>query len=221
MRRKYYLLKYLIVGLAWACVCPGISTAAVRSSSSKSPAKTSDAATGINNAAAKTSGPGYKTLTTVKYQGKSYFVVLYVQQNSCNVWLRSRPDMSSKDDMKIMEVTVKNFSSLDAAAKTICSVKSTYDKGKTLVGCGASVGAGICVAGTGPGSAVMCQALISYTTSKGLADCIDGVGGAIANYLGRGEEWDKVRMIGKISTGQFAEAIDKAIDVACTEVQKQ
>lgn len=220
MRRIHYLLKYLIAALVCACLYQGISEAAVRSSS-KSPPKPSDAAARLSDAAtAKTSGQGYKTVGQVRYQGRPYYVVVNVQQGCASVWFRTRPDMSTRDDIKVMDLDVVNLRSLEDATRAICRAKSAYDNGKTIAGCGATIGSGICVAtgGGGLSGVVVCKAVITYTTSKGLADCIDGVGGAIAGLLGREAEWNRYGAAAKLATGQLTEAIVKAIDIACADV---
>lgn len=220
MRRKYYLLKYLIAALIYACLYQGTSEAAVRSSS-----KTSGSGQyqKLDEAAVSpvTSGAAGKMIGKVQYQNRSYYVFIHVQGNYASIWFRVKPDMSTRGDIKVMEITALNFSNIEAAKKAICRAKSTYDNSKALLGCGATIGSGICVATAAPsagGSLLACQAVISYTASKGLADCIDGVSGAIANYLGKGADWDRMRMGAKIATGQWAEAIDKAIDIACADV---
>ena len=160
---------------------------------------------------------------TAKFQGKTYYVDVLKCGATATVWFRVKANACSLGDFQAMNLKANNMTMTDAA-KLICRAKSVYDGGKTLVGCGATIATGLCAAGaapTGGATVAICSGAIMYTADKGLADCIDGVSGYIASFLGQDKVWAAAGFSAKLAGGQWTGAIDKAIDAACADLKKK
>jgi hypothetical protein len=108
------------------------------------------------------------------------------------------------------------------ALQLICRGKYYYDAGKGIAGCASVVGAGVCAYGTAQTAGTLlavCSVTISYGVSKGAVDCLDWVSSSVADRLGYGREWAATATVVHIGSGQWSQAIDKAIDVACSDVR--
>ncbi len=155
--------------------------------------------------------------------GKTYYVDL-VKNNatSATVWFRAYPNACSRYDIRGMELVGQKLTLRDAG-QLICRAKAVYDGGKTVAGCAATVGTGICGVATVPSggtAAAVCGAVVTYTVSKGFADCLYGISDLIAAKLGYDRDWSLVRFQASVGAGQWATAIDKAIDAACADVKR-
>jgi hypothetical protein len=146
-----------------------------------------------------------------------------ISGRNASVWLRVNPHECGKDDVKVMELKAQNLHVAEAA-KLACRAKEIYDGGKTIVGCAATIGTGVCAVSAVPSAgatAAVCTSTLLYTVDKGVADCLMGVSDAIASSLGYEKEWAIVAAKAAIDTGQFAIAIDKMIDGVCADIKKQ
>ena len=123
-------------------------------------------------------------------------------------------------DLKAVDVDVQ-LAKRDEVVQWVCRSKRYIDAGRTIVGCLASVGTGICIAGAVPtagASAVVCTAVIGYTATTGLADCVSGIADVIAGALGKEKEYGQVRLLVAASGGSLSGVISSGIDVACQDV---
>ena len=164
-----------------------------------------------------------QTVRQVWYNGRTYYVNVLTCGQSATVWFRVRANACSSGDIKVatMQATTKSRSSV---LQTICRYKGYYDTGKGVVGCVSTVGAGVCIYATaqsGTALGAVCYTTIVYGLNKGLADCLDLASTGIAEYLGYGQAWAGVRTTVYISGGQWSQAIDKAIDMACYDVRSR
>ena len=164
-----------------------------------------------------------KIVGSAKKDGKKWYIDVLVSKKNATIWLRVKPDMCSIGDIKYMNVTA-SLSTLGKAGKMICRAKKVYDSGKTIVGCASTVGSLVCgaaSASTAGSAAAVCSGVIVYTVNKGLADCVDGLSSAIASALGGEKEWAIVATQASITSGQWTKAIDKAIDIACSDLKNK
>jgi hypothetical protein len=163
-----------------------------------------------------------KEVRRVTLDKRTYYVDVVSQGCRATVWLRVKPNMCSFGDIGPMELQARN-TTLSDASRLICRAKATYNAGKTIVGCTASIASGACAAGALPSggtTVAFCSTVFVYTANKGLADCIDGISNLIAGYLGIQREWAAVATMAKINSGQWISAIDKAIDTACADLRR-
>ncbi|MGA2914742.1 MAG: hypothetical protein ABSE89_01815 [Sedimentisphaerales bacterium] len=172
------------------------------------------------------------SVTTTKYNGKTYTVDVIPSCTTATIYFRVKPNTCSAGDIYIGKfalstIKVKKGQTIKQAAATICTVKNVYDDGKTAVGCAASLGSVACVVGgvaTAPAGgtgivAVVCTGTITYTLNSGLKDCVEGVGDKIASYLAGERNWKAFVTGYGIGTGSMTTAIDAGIDLACTYVK--
>ena len=162
-----------------------------------------------------------EVITTINYKGQTYFVDVYVAGSSATVWIRVGQYMSSNDDIRAMDIDL-SVAAAENVHKTICRAKRVYDDGKMVLGCTATIGTGVCALGavpTGGTSLLVCTAAISYTVERGLADCLDGVSGIIADYVGTKAAYSTHRAIQAAGDMNLVGIVDNAIDVACADVR--
>jgi hypothetical protein len=164
-----------------------------------------------------------QTVRQVWYNGRTYYVDVLTCGQSATVWFRVRANACSSGDIKVatMQAATRTRSSV---MQTICRYKDYYGTGKGVVGCVSTVGAGVCIYATAQSGGTLgavCYTTIVYGANKGLADCLDLASSSIADYLGYGQAWATVRTTVYISAGQWSQAIDSAIDVACKDVRNR
>lgn len=167
-----------------------------------------------------TSASNAKVITTVLLNQKTYYVDVYVNNTNAVIWLRTARNMSSMDDINALTLNVRDV--IEGTTAGICRAKELYDNGKTIVGCTATIGTAVCmitpVGETGIGT-VACITTINYTVAKGLSDCIDGISGQIARFLGYQKEWNDFALARDISGADLVKIIDHAITKACDDVR--
>ena len=137
------------------------------------------------------------SVATTRYMGKTYTVDVLTAGSSATVYFRVKANTCTAGDIYIGTLTrstktVKKNETLRQVAAGLCSIKRTYDTGKMIAGCTATAGSAICLLAsvpTGGTTAVLCSASVVYTASSGLKDCVLGVSGAIASYLGHERNW--------------------------------
>lgn len=159
--------------------------------------------------------------------GRTYYVDVVKRGDQAEVWLRVQRNASSIGDMKGLTITRRSMTkaatvTLTQAAQTVCTVKAAYENGKTILGCAATVTTGVCVVAAVPSggtSAVVCEALASYTLTKGLADCIDGVSELIVTSLVGDSNWNAYMAGYSLSSAQWSSAINRAIDAGCANIR--
>jgi len=161
-----------------------------------------------------------KVVATVFYNGKNYFVDVQISGSSASVWFRVNQNSCGTGDFQVMNLSASN-PTLVSAGTAICRAKKVYDNSKTIAGCLAIAASGICAAAavpSGGATAALCSATFSYTVNKGLADCISGVSGKIANYLGV-TPWVAYATKAGLSAAKWETVINTAIDNACKDVK--
>lgn len=161
---------------------------------------------------------------TIFYKNKTYYVTVDVRGNKATVWLCTNQYMSTPSDIKIMEVNAENAINMgNTASRLICGAKYVYNQGKKVVGCGATVASGVCIAGavpSGGATVAVCHTVFVYTADKGLADCVRGTIGGIAKLLGKSQEWNVIRLAAGLSIADWTEAASSSLDMACTALKK-
>lgn len=161
---------------------------------------------------------------TVIYKNKTYYVTVDVSTNRATVWLCTNQYMSSSSDIKAMELSAETATNLaNTASRLICGAKYVFNQGKTIVGCGATAASGVCIVSavpSGVGTVVVCKTIFTYTTDKGLADCMRGTIGGVARLLGKGQEWNAILLAVGISQANLTETLSKSMDMACTALKK-
>jgi hypothetical protein len=123
-------------------------------------------------------------------------------------------------DFKTVDVGVQ-LARRDEAEEWICRSKRYFDEGRMTVGCLASVGTAACIAGAIPtagASVAVCTAVIGYTATTGLADCVSGIGDMIAEALGKEREYNDAELLAAAGTTDLTGLISSGIDVACQDV---
>lgn len=197
MRKQYYLMKCLVLFLLCFCVI------------SLQPE--------LSYAYAQMAG-------TIFYKNKTYYVTVDVRGNKATVWLCTNQYMCSPSDIKAMEVSAENAVNMaNTASRLICGAKYVFNQGKTVVGCGATAASGVCIVSavpSGVGTVVVCKTIFTYTTDKGLADCMRGTIGKIASLLGKSQEWNAILLAVGISQANLTETLSKSMDMACTALKK-
>lgn len=161
-----------------------------------------------------------KVVGKVNYEGKFYFVDILPSGSTAVAWFRLNENSCANGDFKVMKMSVANVAYQVGKAK-VCRAKKTYDNGKMIAGCTATLASGACVAaavGTEGVAAVLCVTTWEYTMVRGLADCVDGVSGKIADYLAL-SPWAAYAVKAAIPGATFSKAIDLAIDNMCYEVK--
>lgn len=164
---------------------------------------------------------------TAKVKGKTYYVDVQKSGTSAGVWFRLRPNACSPQDILVATISAAAVSTsprltLMQVARGICSIKGIYDGGKTVLGCGSTALTGVCILGsvpTGGAAAVVCSASIVYTAEKGFTDCLDGLRDNIVGSLMGDRNWSALMTGVKIGTGQWGQALDRAIDLACSNLR--
>jgi hypothetical protein len=157
---------------------------------------------------------------TTQYFGKTWYVNVINQNGTGHVWFNQVQDASTDGDFEVMAVTVSNPNT--DFLPQICRLKSVIDDGKTIVGCLATIGSGVCAIGavdTGGATIFVCESVWAYTKSAGLADCVDGLADKLAGVLGIEKEWTQGGIVSNIGGGEIKEAISKSIDLMCQDVK--
>lgn len=165
---------------------------------------------------------------TRQVDGKTYHVYLHDYGGRAELWFRVRKDASTNGDIKVLDLvpqtkSVPNNTTLQQFAKTLCTVKSVYDGGKTVLGCASVAGSAVCLSAsvpTGGVAAVACTTTFRYAATKGLVDCVDGISDWIASSLGKDRDWALFKTGVNISDKQWLGALNSAVDAACAEMRK-
>jgi hypothetical protein len=134
-------------------------------------------------------------ITTIKYQGKTYYVQVIPSGNQAQVWFRLDPNACNSGDFELI-VTMQGYLNQTATQvkKLVCSGYNLYDSGKTWLDCGSVLLSVATCSGTVTGVADVvsvgtiadaCVVSTNYVITKGAKDCIEGVTGIIAKYLGQ------------------------------------
>lgn len=144
-----------------------------------------------------------KCIGTTNLNMKRYYVDVTGFGTYRSVWFRVQKDMCSAGDIRIMDIKVSKTNQQEVA-QMICRGKKMLDAGKTILGCGSVVATGICGISSVPtlgGAAAVCFVAIVYMVDKGVADCINGVSGPIASFLGFEKEWAAIGFQTGVSSG--------------------
>ena len=155
----------------------------------------------------------------IRYKSKIYYVDVIISGNAAKVWARTNKNMCSTTDFVLTNLSVSK-ETLNDAKKKVCRVKKTYDNGKTIAGCAATVGTGICAIVTGAtegSTAILCYSVWDYTVDKGFADCVSGIKDKIADFLGASREWAVYRTAVNVDAGKWKNAISSSIDAMCAD----
>ncbi len=164
---------------------------------------------------------------TTTYKGKTFYVDVQPNGSTADIWFRVSKSACSTGDKHIAQISrstkaVKKGVTLKDVASTACTVKEVYDTGKTVAGCAASLTTAACLAASAPvgeTTAVLCLASLDYTIDKGAADCFFGVSNKVAEWLAGSANWNSFASGYKVGTKQWGDAIDHAIDLACSYVK--
>jgi hypothetical protein len=164
---------------------------------------------------------------TRNVQSKTYYVYLEEYSGQAELWFRVKKDACSAGDVKVLVVqrnkqTIDPKKTLVQAAQALCSVKGVYDNAKTAAGCGSTAITGVCLAASVPSGgtvAALCSTSIAYTVTKGFADCAMGIADWVGAKLAGDSDWAVIATQVSIASGQWASAIDYAIDYACIQVK--
>lgn len=150
------------------------------------------------------------------FEGKSYKIILEKYNGRAEIWARTKLNMSNSGDVKIADLQTKVVSK-DEAMNMICRSKDVYSDIKTVAGCAATIGTGVCVfTGGGGGVGVpVCYAAISYTASGGFVDCVSGLTSKISRFFGASDFGYAVEQ----SLGGFSVSslVTTALDEACDD----
>jgi len=163
-----------------------------------------------------------RIIQTTRFNGRFYYVDLVAGPTWAEVWFRVAPDKCSYGDIRVISLNI-GTKTLAQAQPQICRAKNIFDYGRTIVGCGTTIGTGICVyviGATGGIGTVVCGGTITYALSTGIADCIYGLSDAIADALGFGYEWRVIRHVTGISPWRLSSIVDLAIETMCQDVYR-
>ena len=161
-------------------------------------------------------------VTWTYFNGRPYWVDVQPSSNTAQVWFRVRPLSGSytPGDFPVMRVRA-SATSYKSAVRTACHVWQAYDDTKTVIGCASTIGSAACIVATpasGGTAALVCGAVVTYTASKGLTDCIFGVSGRVAEYLGAKPAFRAAAYTAKVGTGNLVGGMEQAIGLACDDV---
>ena len=138
-------------------------------------------------------------------------------QNYSEIWLRKNPNACSIGDKKLGTINV-GFQNSDQVKHLICRSKRIFDDGKTILGCTATLGTGVCVVtggGAGVGTAA-CAIVTLYTVNTGFVDCISGLSGEIGKLTGQQGVSETLQIT--MNQASLAGLVSSAIDAACEDV---
>ncbi|GEM_PF-4268931 len=159
-----------------------------------------------------------ETVDSTYYNGKLYYVDVLTSCAGSEVWLRVKPEMCNLGDVRVMEV--KAYAAPPSAVSYVCRAKVYVNAGRTLMGCGSVIGTGLCVAGiipSGGATLAVCSVSLPYAEITGLRDCVRGIAGIVANFIGRQKQYEEVSLLAAASSADLSWLISAAIDKACTD----
>lgn len=159
-----------------------------------------------------------KVVTNITFNKKTYYVDITTTVNSAKIYLRTNKNKRSKEDIHFADAKLQN-NSLNNLKKLVCRRKKDYDNGKMIVGCGATIGSGICVVVPAAAAAAPTVCLISlrYTASTGLVDCVMGVSDKITKHLANA--WAGFIIKSKIKQASLLDGLELALEYACTDIK--
>lgn len=147
---------------------------------------------------------------------EEYIITLEKYNGESEIWARTQLGMSNYKDVHIITLEQKLMEK-DDAMQLVCRGKEIYDSGKTIAGCAATIGTGVCIA-TGGGAGIgvpVCTATVYYTATTGFVDCISGLTSIISRHFGYDDfGYAAEQAFGSVSAGSI---VSVAIDAACED----
>jgi hypothetical protein len=168
------------------------------------------------------------TIDKTTFNGVNYFInlesIFISNELKSLIWLRIAADQKNAGDLLMATITSK-LKEADGSYG-ICRNKEILNDARTIVGCGTLVGSAICAmvmptpAGIIPALALVCESTWELALFKGAEDCISSSLGAIAEYLGKDEEFKSLELAANIAEKEKPEIFSGLLDRMCADLKQ-